>query len=46
MKKYQVRFVFGHYEAYSTNGKFICSGDTLAECCENAETELREESAA
>lgn len=31
MDDYDIISVHGHYEAYDSNGKFICSGDTEAE---------------
>lgn len=31
-KTYKIKFIHGHYEAYSSNGKFISSGDTREEC--------------
>lgn len=35
---YVIKYVYGHYEVYSTSGKFIVSGDTYDE----ALYELRE----
>lgn len=38
MEEYNVIAVRGHYEAYDSSGKFICSGDTQTE----VENELKE----
>lgn len=29
--EYKIICARGHYEAYDSQGKFVCSGDTLAE---------------
>ena len=29
-----IKEVRGHYEAYTQDGKFICSGDTFDECAD------------
>ena len=39
---YKVISVMDHYEAYATNGKFICSGDTQKEAEREAEKYLAE----
>lgn len=31
-KTYQIKSVYGHYEAYDKYGKFMASGDTREEC--------------
>lgn len=31
-KTYQIKSVYGHYEAYDKYGKFMASGDTRKEC--------------